>query len=99
MSTVLTYGRPAPRKRVVALGYDRANDDAPKVVATGQGPLADQILKLARENGVPIKEDPVLATALATLDLEETIPPELYAVVAEVLIYVWRVRERRAKAG
>ncbi|MBL8093043.1 MAG: EscU/YscU/HrcU family type III secretion system export apparatus switch protein [Anaerolineales bacterium] len=93
---MLTYDRPAPRKRVVALGYDKAKDEAPKVVATGQGALADQILKLARENGVPIKEDPVLATALATLDLEQTIPPELYAVVAEVLIYVWRVRERKA---
>ena len=94
---MLTYDRPSPRKRVVALGYDRAKDEAPKVMATGQGPLAEQILKLARENGVPIKEDPVLATALATLDLEQTIPPELYAVVAEVLIYVWRVRERKAK--
>ena len=88
--------RIGPRKRVVALGYDKAKDEAPTVVATGQGALADQILKLARENGVPIKEDPVLATALATLDLEQTIPPELYAVVAEVLIYVWRVRERKA---
>ncbi len=96
---MLTYDRPPLRKRVVALGYDRTKDEAPKVVATGQGALADQILKLARENGVPIKEDPVLATALATLDLEQTIPPELYAVVAEVLIYVWRVRERRTKAG
>ncbi len=96
---MLTYDRPSPRKRVVALGYDRAKDEAPKVVATGQGPLAEQILKLARENGVPIKEDPVLATALATLDLEQTIPPELYAVVAEVLIYVWRVRERKAKSA
>ncbi len=96
---MLTYDRPSLRKRVVALGYDRTKDEAPKVVATGQGALADQILKLARENGVPIKEDPVLATALATLDLEQTIPPELYAVVAEVLIYVWRVRERRTKAG
>ncbi len=97
MSAVLTYDRPVLKKRVVALGYDRSKDEAPKVVATGQGALADKIIQLARENGVPIKEDPVLATALATLDLEQTIPPELYAVVAEVLIYVWRVRERKAK--
>ena len=94
---MLTYDRPVLKKRVVALGYDRNKDEAPKVVATGQGALADKIIQLARENGVPIKEDPVLATALATLDLEQTIPPELYAVVAEVLIYVWRVRERKAK--
>lgn len=95
---MLTYDRPVHKKRVVALGYDRAKDEAPKVMATGQGALAEKILQLARENGVPIKEDPVLATALSTLDLEQTIPPELYAVVAEVLIYVWRVRERKAKA-
>lgn len=90
MSTI-----PSRPRQAIALGYDQASDDAPRVVASGQGPVADRILAAARDHGVPIKEDPVLAAALATLDLESSIPPELYAVVAEVLIYVWRVRERR----
>ncbi len=89
---------PSPRRprQAVALGYDRAHDEAPRVVASGQGPVADRILAAARDHGVPIKEDPVLAAALATLDLETSIPSDLYAVVAEVLIYVWRVKERRS---
>jgi flagellar biosynthesis protein len=89
---------PSPQRprQAVALGYDRTHDEAPRVVASGQGPVADRILAAARDHGVPIKADPVLAAALATLDLETSIPPDLYAVVAEVLIYVWRVKERRS---
>jgi flagellar biosynthesis protein len=88
-----------PPRQAIALGYDRTQDEAPRVLATGQGAIADKILAAAQEHGVPIKQDPVLTAALATLDLEASIPPELYAVVAEVLIYVWRVKERREKLG
>jgi flagellar biosynthesis protein len=83
------------RRRAVALGYNAGQDAAPRVVAAGQGALAERILELAQANGVPLREDPVLTAALATLDLDQAIPPELYAVVAEVLAYVYRVRERR----
>lgn len=80
------------RPRAVALGYDAAHDAAPRVLATGQGRIAEQIIGTARANGIPIRDDPVLAAALATLELDTVIPPELYAVVAEVLAYVYRIK-------
>lgn len=83
--------------RAVALGYDAARDDAPRVVATGQGHVAEQIIAAAKAHAVPIREDPILAAALATVDLEATIPPELYAVVAEVLAFVYRIKQRQPK--
>lgn len=81
------------RRKAVALGYDAEMDDAPKVIAIGQGKLADKILQAAAAHQVPIREDPLLAAALAEIDLGEKIPPELYLVVAEVFSYLYRVRE------
>ncbi len=86
---------PTPRQRAVALEYDPEKDAAPRVVATGQGNIAERILAIARKNGVPIQEDTVLVNALACLDLNDTIPPELYSVVAEVLVYVYRIRDKQ----
>lgn len=80
--------------RAVALGYEAAKDDAPRVLATGQGRVAEQIIATAQANGVPIREDAILASALATIELDAAIPPELYAVVAEVLAFVYRLRRR-----
>lgn len=85
---------PSHRTRAVALGYDTARDEAPRLLASGEGLIADRIIALARDNGIPIHEDPALAAALATVDLDATIPPELYAVVAEVLAYIYRVSGR-----
>ena len=85
----------APRARAVALSYDPEKDSAPRVIASGQGSIAEKILAIAKKNGVPIQEDTVLVNALASLDLNETIPPELYSVVAEVLVYVYRIRDKQ----
>ena len=81
--------------RAVALGYDAEKDEAPRVLASGEGHIAERIIAIAQEHGIPIREDPVLTAALATVDLDTTIPPELYAVVAEVLAYVYRVKEHK----
>ncbi len=81
-------------KTAIALQYDPDTDEAPRVVATGRGEIADKILKIAQENQIPIREDPILAQALSLVDLEEEIPSELYAVVAEVLGWVYRLREK-----
>jgi flagellar biosynthesis protein len=86
--------RAAPAQ-AVALGYDPEKDSAPRVLAAGNGALAERILALAREHGVPIQEDPVLVEALATVDLGASIPAELYVVVAEVLAFVYRVQGKR----
>lgn len=81
-------------KRAIALGYGEG-DEAPKVLASGQGVIAEQILAVAREHQLPVKEDPVLAQALSQVDLNQMIPPELYAVVAEVFAFVYRVRQKK----
>lgn len=84
----MSAGRP---RRATALRYERDKAAAPKVVATGQGHVADRILERAREAGVPIREDPALVEALSRLDLHEEIPEELYAAVAEALIWAYRL--------
>jgi flagellar biosynthesis protein len=83
------------RQKAVALGYDPDQGAAPRVLASGDGLLAEKIIAIARENGVVIKEDPVLAGLLAQVDIGAEIPPALYAVVAEVLAYVYRLQNRR----
>lgn len=80
----------------VALGYDHGACQAPTVLAKGRGETAQRIIENAREHGVHIEENPVLAEALAQVELDETIPEELYRAVAEVISFVLaRGRRRR----
>lgn len=58
---------------------------------TQQNSVADEILQIARENDVPLRDDPALAEALATLSIGEGVPPELFRAVAEILSFVSRV--------
>lgn len=83
-----------PRREAAALRYDTAHDTAPRMVAKGKGELAERILVLAREHGIPIHEDPDLVRVLGALDLYDEIPPELYSVIAEILAYVYRMNGR-----
>lgn len=87
------------RKAAVALGYQPEKDPAPRVVAAGQGELAEALLKAAREHGVPIQEDQSLAEGLVRLQPGELIPPELYQAVAQVLAYLWRLEEEQSARG
>lgn len=76
----------------VALRYDPTEGNtAPRLVAGGRGYVADEILRVARENHVPIRQDPALAGALATLDVGSEIPPDLFRAVAEVLAFVYKM--------
>jgi flagellar biosynthesis protein len=75
----------------VALRYNAAIDKAPKVIAKGHGFVAEKIIALARENGVPMREDTDLVQVLSQLDLNREIPPTLYRVVAELLAFVYRL--------
>ncbi|MCX7710391.1 MAG: EscU/YscU/HrcU family type III secretion system export apparatus switch protein [Clostridia bacterium] len=75
-------------KEVAALQYTPDSDKAPKLVALGKGEMAEKILEAAKENNVPIYQDAELAHNLNKLDLGDEIPPELYEVVAEILIFV-----------
>ena len=87
-----------PTHYAVALAYDRGfGAGAPRVVAKGVDELATRIRAVAAEHGVPLVANPPLARSLFRVELDAEIPPELFHAVAEVIAYVWRLRnERRA---
>jgi flagellar biosynthetic protein FlhB len=87
-----------PTHYAVALLYDRARHDAPRVVAKGVDELAARIRAVAEANHVPLVANPPLARALHAIPLDAFIPPELYQAVAEIIAYVWRL-DRRAHAA
>ena len=68
-------------KQAIALEYD-PSDEAPRVIASGRGILAEKIIEKAKENDVPVHQDDKLADTLSRLDIGDMIPPELYEVVA-----------------
>lgn len=78
-------------KQAIALHYNEetATNPVPKVTATGQNEIAEKIIELAKEHGIPIHEDPDLAVLLSQLELYEDIPESLYRVVAEVLAFAY----------
>lgn len=75
------------KKTAVALSYD--GQHTPVVTAKGQDLLAEEIIALARANGIHIHEDPHLANFLNMLELGEAIPKELYLLIAELLAFVY----------
>ncbi|WP_099467663.1 EscU/YscU/HrcU family type III secretion system export apparatus switch protein [Konateibacter massiliensis] len=88
--------KPDMDKIAVALQYN-TEENAPRVVATGKGYLADKIIETAGESDVPIHEDAKLSKSLSTLTIGDMIPPELYEVVAEVLVFVDRMDNLKRK--
>ncbi|SER99804.1 EscU/YscU/HrcU family type III secretion system export apparatus switch protein [Lachnobacterium bovis] len=85
-------------KTAVALSYE-PGDKAPKILATGKGNLADKIIETAKENDVPLYKDNKLANTLSKLEIGDVIPPELYEVVAEILVFVDDMDKLKAKIG
>lgn len=81
-------------KRAAALRYEQGVDAAPKLVAAGAGHVAERLLALAREAGVPVREDAALADALARVQVDLDIPPDLYAAVAEALVWAYSLDTR-----
>ncbi len=75
--------------RAVALKYDGEN--APTVTASGEGNIAEEIIRIAQEHGVPLREDAMLAALLGELELGEEIPETLYRVIAEVIAFAYMV--------
>jgi len=85
--------------QAVALSYDERDGAAglsPKIVASGQGAIAEAIIARAREFGVPVHESRELVAALMNFDLDQRIPPTLYVAVAEVLTWVYRLEHKLA---
>jgi flagellar biosynthesis protein len=85
-------------RRATALRYNRDKNSAPQVLATGSGLIAERIVEIAREQGLPVREDPALAEALSRLELEQEIPPELFVAVAEVLVWAYGLEKRRGRS-
>lgn len=79
------------RKKAAAIRYDKTQDKAPKLIAKGQGVIADKIIERALEYNIHIKEDKDLVEALSTLDLFDEIPLELYKVVAVLLAELYKI--------
>lgn len=88
--------KPEKRKKAVALTYDPSNS-APQVVASGQGAIAERIIEKAKEAEVATYEDEGLTDTLLKLEIGDMIPPELYGVVAEILVYVDRMDKIKSK--
>jgi flagellar biosynthesis protein len=84
-------------KTAVALKYQTETDAAPKVTAKGEGLVAERIIQLARENQVPIKEDPDLVQILSQVDINKEIPPSVYKIVAELLAFVYKLNSKYQK--
>ena len=75
-----------PSKKAVALQYG-AGDGAPVIVASGMGYMAEKIVEVAADSGVPIYEDNSLATILTQLKLGQEVPEELYKAIVEIYVY------------
>lgn len=85
-------------KQAIALEYD-LEEEAPRVIASGRGELAERIIERAKEADVPVHRDDKLADTLSRLEIGDMIPPELYEVVAEILIFVDSMDKIKAKLG
>lgn len=76
-------------KKAVALGYDIDVDQAPKVIAKGKGELANNIIKIAQDNEVPIKKDEDLVELLSAIDIDKEIPDSMYKAVSEIFSFIY----------
>lgn len=76
-------------QKAAALKYDMNTDSAPKIVAKGQGETATNIIKLARDNNIPIKKDEDLVELLSKIDIDKEIPSSMYKAVAEIFSFIY----------
>ncbi|MCI6649226.1 MAG: EscU/YscU/HrcU family type III secretion system export apparatus switch protein [Lachnospiraceae bacterium] len=83
-------------KTAVALAYE-PGEEAPKILATGKGEVAERIIDEAKKNDVPFYKDSALAETLSKLKLGDAIPPELYEVVAQILVFVDKMDRLKSK--
>ena len=83
------------KKKAVALGYNRSQDNAPKVLASGAGEIANKIISLAKEHDIPIKEDNDLIEILSKVEVDQEIPPNLYKAVAEIFSFLYKITNKK----
>ncbi|MBN3555204.1 EscU/YscU/HrcU family type III secretion system export apparatus switch protein [Fictibacillus nanhaiensis] len=85
------------KKEAVALKYNPLESTSPVVIAKGKGETAERILKSAENHNIPIQEDPSLVHLLSKLEIEESIPEELYEVVAELFAFIYHLDKEAGK--
>ena len=81
----------------VALGYDKEKDNAPKVLAKGQDRVAEKIIQIALSEGIEIRQDADLIEILKAVDIDEEIPTEAFAAVAEILSYIYKMNAQKSR--
>jgi flagellar biosynthesis protein len=76
-------------KKAIALDYDIDINQAPKVIAKGKGALANNIIKIAQDNDIPIKKDEDLVELLSAIDIDKEIPQSMYKAVSEIFSFIY----------
>ena len=82
-------------QKAVALKYDIDKDNAPKIVAKGKAETASNIIKIAKENNIPIKKDEDLLELLSQIDIDKEIPASMYKAVAEIFSFIYDVSNNK----
>ena len=83
------------RQKAAALRYEKGKDAAPRLLAKGQGHIAEKILELAQQHKIPVHQDPALIEILSKMDLDAQVPAECYRVVAEILAWIYKAQQNR----
>lgn len=84
-------------KKATALSYDKKEDKAPKVVAKGQGSIASNIIDVAKQYNIPIKKDEDMVELLSQIELNKTIPENMYKAVAEIFSFIYNMTDDKRK--
>lgn len=84
-------------KKAVALRYDTEKENAPRVIASGKGASAENIIKVAELHNLPIKKDEDLVELLSKVEIDKEIPEKLYVAVAEVFKFLYNVTRESPK--
>ncbi len=82
-------------QKAAALKYDVETDNAPKVIAKGKQETANNIIKIAKENNIPIKKDEDLVELLSQLEIDKEIPGSMYKAVAEIFSFIYDMTNRK----
>lgn len=81
-------------KKAAALKYDVHKDSAPRVIAKGKGEVANNIIKIAKQNELPIKKDADLVELLTSIDIDKEVPDNMYKAVAEIFTYIYDLSKK-----
>lgn len=84
-------------QKAAALQYDHLLNNAPKIIAKGEGNVAKNIIKIAQDNNLPIKKDEDLIELLSKLDIDKEIPTDMYKAVAEIFSFIYGITNKNKK--